>query len=381
MAQYAYNPLTGKFDRTGTGGGGGGTVNSVNGTPGFITSTGGTDPIIDIDPTYVGQDSISVLGTITQGSWNGDTVMPPYGGTGLTSFTQGDILYSSAPNVLAKLSKSTTATRYLANTGTLNNPQWDQINLANGVTGNLPVTNLNSGTSASSTTFWRGDGTWSTPTFSGVTSITGTANRVTVTGTTTPNIDIAANYVGQTSITTLGTIATGVWNGTAVDATHGGTGQTAYTVGDLLYASSTTALSKVGIGTAGQVLQVVGGIPTWTTPNGYTNSWIFSGAATAFNMIPNTGYVNNNNAAVVTYTLPTVAQVGSIIRIAMTGSPGAWVLAQNAGQSIMFGTVQTTVGVSGGLNSNGPGDAIEMICIVANTTWQVLSSLGKIAYA
>lgn len=51
-----------------------------------------------------------------------------------------------------------------------------------------------------------------------------------------------------------------------VSAVNGGTAQTTYTTGDLLYASGTNTLTKRAIGTTGQVLTVSGGVPTWSTP-------------------------------------------------------------------------------------------------------------------
>lgn len=62
----------------------------------------------------------------------------------------------------------------------------------------------------------------------------GTTNRITVNADT---VDIAATYVGQTSITTLGTVATGTWSATQIGPTFGGTGLTSFSSGDVLYAS------------------------------------------------------------------------------------------------------------------------------------------------
>ena len=55
---------------------------------------------------------------------------------------QGDILFGSAADTLSALAKNASATRYLSNTGSSNNPAWAQVNLTNGVTGSLPYGNI-----------------------------------------------------------------------------------------------------------------------------------------------------------------------------------------------------------------------------------------------
>jgi len=62
-----------------------------------------------------------------------------------------------------------------------------------------------------------------------------------------------------------GSITNTTWNGVAIGATYGGTGQTTYATGDILYASATNTLSKLSAGTNGYVLTLAGGVPTWAS--------------------------------------------------------------------------------------------------------------------
>ena len=94
--------------------------------------------------------NLVTVGTITSGTWNSSAIGALYGGTGQTSVTAGDLLYGSGVNLWGKLAKDTNATRYLSNQGSSNAPSWNQVNLANGVTGSLPV--ANGGTGLATTT-------------------------------------------------------------------------------------------------------------------------------------------------------------------------------------------------------------------------------------
>lgn len=93
-------------------------------------------------------------------------------------------------------------------------------------------------------------------------------------------------------------------------------------------------------------------------------------------MVVNTGYIANN-AALVTLTLPATAALGSLLAVAGKGA-GGWRIAQNSGQVIHFGNLDTTTGASGSIDSTLQRDVIYLICTTANTDFEVVGSVGNL---
>lgn len=112
--------------------------------------------------------------------------------------------------------------------------------------------------------------TWQAAAAGGVTSVTGTTNRVTSSGGTTPAIDISASYVGQSSITTIGTVTSGLIQpgagGTGVSQSSTLTlgGNTSF-VGAFTFAGTVTGNTTVTFPTSGT-------LATTATASGTVNS-------------------------------------------------------------------------------------------------------------
>lgn len=83
-----------------------------------------------------------------------------------------------------------------------------------------------------------------------------------------------------------------------------------------------------------------------------------------------------NNAGLVTITLPTTAAIGDFVEIEGYGA-GGWQLAQNASQLIKFQSATSTTGVTGYV-SGAQYDSVRVRCVIANTTWLVVSAVGEL---
>jgi hypothetical protein len=88
-------------------------------------------------------------------------------------------------------------------------------------------------------------------------------------------------------------------------------------------------------------------------------------------MVSNTTY-QSHYSGLVTFTLPTTSNLGD--RVMVTGfGAGGWTITQGSGQQIIVGNQQSTVGAGGSVSSINQYDGIDLVCAVANTTWQTIS--------
>ena len=81
-------------------------------------------------------------------------------------------------------------------------------------------------------------------------------------------------------LTDAGVISNSTWQGDTVTEAYGGTNQSTYAAGDILYASASNTLSKLAKGTDGEVLTLGSGLPSWSS-NSATGAWQYISSVTA----------------------------------------------------------------------------------------------------
>jgi len=361
-----------------------------------------------------GTDAFTVnnTGTVTTGTWQGSTVAVQYGGTGLTSYTTGDLVYASGATTLGKLA-AVAAGSCLTSQGVSTAPAWADCEddtlasvTARGATTstNLTFNGTLSATSDVTLTLAGTENLAVTSDLSGVTNVFALTGTPSATAGTTRGINIdqadsvnangldfglrinnldtdlpmtAAIQIANTGgggytnvisapsflLDGTGTITSGTWNGTALTdafvsntltasilvgsgsttdavdlgtaevagtlaAGSGGTGQASYTIGDLLYASGATTLSKLASVAAGSCLtsQGTSTAPAWAACEDDTLASVTArGATTSTNLTFNGTLTTTSD---VTHTLAGTENLavnsdlaGAVNLLQVTGTP------------------------------------------------------------
>lgn len=388
---------------------------------------------------WPGATSITTLGTITTGTWHGSPVTVPFGGTGNTTFTAYSVICAGVTNTgaMQNVSGVGTAGQVLTSNGTGTLPTWQSggsgdvnpglINelayyAASGATlSGLPtaangvlVTSAGSVPSISSTLpaavqanitavgtvtsgVWQGSvigmafgGTNANLTATVNNLVFSTASALALLATANngvlvtsaggvPSIGTTLPALVQSNITQVGTITSGLWNGSLITVPFGGTGVASFTAFELIAAgtTSTGALQNVsGTGVIGQVLtsQGAGALPQWAnaTGTGTVNSGGLNDLAyyaSAGNTV--SGLATGNNGILVTSnsgvpsistTLPNAVQLN--ITSVGTLTVGLW----NA----------STITVPFGGTGNTTFTAFSVICagVTATAAFQNVSGVG-----
>jgi hypothetical protein len=150
--------------------------------------------------------------------------------------------------------------------------------------------------------------------------------------------------------------------------------------GQLLIGSTAAPYIRVGTLTPGAGIGILNGSGTITI-SALTAGFAWNEVTSATNpnsIVKENGYIPKG-AGVVTFVLPATAAQGDCFKIAGYGN--LWTLTQNALQSISLGAQTSAVGVLGRVSASQVRDTIELVCVTANTEFQIVNSVGNLTFA